>query len=88
LNSGNNQVSIKTSVNDIPTPPFLFASRKDGQLVLSWQGTATNIVLQSSALMGGGWSTVPEPRVVSNGVSTVTMPLSGGTKFFRLGRAQ
>jgi len=88
LNTGNNHVSIKTSVNDIPATPFLFASRKDGQLVLSWQGTGTNIVLQSSAPMGGSWGAVPEPRVVSNGVTTVTVPLSGSTKFFRLGRVE
>jgi uncharacterized delta-60 repeat protein/uncharacterized repeat protein (TIGR01451 family) len=88
LNTDNNHVSIKTSVSDIPSTPFLFASRKDGQLVLSWQGTGTNIVLQSSALMGGGWSSVPEPRVVSNGISTVTLPLNGNTKFFRLGRVE
>jgi hypothetical protein len=34
--------------------------------------------------MGGAWNGTTNAPVVSNGVSTVTMPFSGPTKFFRL----
>jgi uncharacterized repeat protein (TIGR01451 family) len=88
LNPGNNRVSIKTTVSDAAAAvPALFAARKNADLVLSWQGTSTNIVLQSSTLMdSGSWSTMGDPPVVSNGVSTVTVPTTGNTKFFRLRR--
>jgi len=85
LNMGNNHSSIKTTVSDtVPVVPALFAARKNGQLVLSWQSASTNIVLQSSSLMGGSWGGMTNAPVVSNGVSTITMPFGGGTKFFRL----
>jgi uncharacterized repeat protein (TIGR01451 family) len=87
LNMGNNHASIKTSVNNaIPDMPPLFAARKNNELVLSWQGVSTNIVLETSGTLGIGWNTMGLTPVVSNGVSTVTMPFNGSTKFFRLKR--
>jgi uncharacterized repeat protein (TIGR01451 family) len=89
LNSGNNFASVKTTVS-LPAPlPTLFAARKNGALVLSWLGTDTNVVLQSVTLVNsGGWNSVAVTPLVTNGVSTVTLPMGGGTKFFRLGRGQ
>lgn len=87
VNMGNNQTSIKTSVigASTDTPP-LFVARKNGELVLSWQGTTTNVFLEASGALGIGWANSGMTPVVSNGVSTVTVPLSGGSKFFRLKR--
>ena len=84
-NSGNNHVSVKTSVVDPGGVPLILAARKNGQLVLSWPGTATNIELQSAAALSG-WAPATNAPVYSNGFTTVTMPLNGGTKFFRLRR--
>jgi len=87
LNPGNDHVSVKTSVNTAPAAmPALFAAAKNGQLVLSWQGDATNIVLETTGAIGGGWGNSGMAPTVSNGVSTVTVPFSGSTKFFRLKR--
>jgi hypothetical protein len=87
LNPGNNHVSIKTTVSSQTTAvPTLFAARKNGQLVLSWQGTSTDVVLQTVSQLGGAWSTTGSAPVVSNGVSTVTVPINAGAKFFRLRR--
>jgi uncharacterized repeat protein (TIGR01451 family) len=87
LNMGNNHVSIKTSVisASADTPP-LFVARKNDELVLSWQGTATNLVLETAGSLGLNWANAGMTPVVSNGVSTVTVPFSGSTKFFRLKR--
>jgi uncharacterized repeat protein (TIGR01451 family) len=89
LNMGNNHASIKTTVTDAAPVPLLLAARKNGQLVLSWQDTSSNVMLQSSPSAGTGssWTTVADAPVVSNGVSTVAMPMTGSTKFFRLRRA-
>lgn len=88
LNHVNNHASIKTSVVDGSAVPMLFAARKNNQLVLSWQGTATNIVLETSGLIGSGsWTGAGATPVVSNGVSTVTVPMGSGLKFYRLKRA-
>ena len=87
LNMGNNHVSIKTSVNSASTDaPALFVARKNDELVLSWQGTSTNIVLETSGSLGVNWANSGTTPVVSNGVSTVTVPFSCSTKFFRLKR--
>jgi uncharacterized delta-60 repeat protein/uncharacterized repeat protein (TIGR01451 family) len=87
LNMGNNSASIKTTVSDaVPPVPPLFAAQKNGQLVLSWQSAQTNFVLESSSPIGAAWGGMTNRPVVSNGVSTVTIPFSGGTKFFRLKR--
>ncbi len=86
LNPGNNHSSIKTTVNSGAPVPALFAARKNGQLVLSWQTGSSNVVLESSSLMGSTWSNTPNVPVVSNGVSTVTVPMNGGAKYFRLRR--
>ena len=84
-NPANNHVSIKTSVIDPGAVPLIFAARKNNQMVLSWSGTATNVVLQSAATFSG-WIPSTNAPVYSNGFTTVTVPLSTGTKFFRLKR--
>jgi uncharacterized repeat protein (TIGR01451 family) len=87
LNPVNNHVSIKTSVAMPSTDvPKLFVAVKQSQFVLSWQGTSTNLVLESAGTIGSSWGGSGSTPVVSNGVSTVTVPLSDGTKFFRLKR--
>ena len=87
LNSVNNHVSVKTTVTDSVPLPLLFAARKNGQVVLSWQSAETNIVLETGTLLSvGSWSNMVGTPVVSNGVSTVTVPIDAGLKFYRLKR--
>ena len=87
LNPGNNHASVKTTViNPAAAMPALFAARKNGQLVLSWQDTSTNVVLQTTPSIGSPWSPAPDVPVISNGASTVTVPMTGGAKYFRLHR--
>ncbi|HEY0552213.1 MAG TPA: DUF11 domain-containing protein, partial [Verrucomicrobiae bacterium] len=87
LNSANNHASIKTTVTDLTPLPVLFVAQKNGLIVLSWQGTQTNIVLEVGAqLSAGSWNNMVGTPVVSNGVSTVTVSMDSGVKFFRLKR--
>ncbi len=85
-NALNNLASIKTTVVDSVPLPLLFAARKNGQLVLSWQSTTPNVALEAVTLLGGSWANAPVTPVVSNGVSTVTLPMDSGGKFYRLKR--
>ncbi|HMJ88507.1 MAG TPA: Calx-beta domain-containing protein, partial [Candidatus Acidoferrum sp.] len=90
LNTVNNTVSIQTTVNDpaAPLPPTatLVAARSGSNLMLSWQ-TQTNVVLEVRGTMwSGSWATSPNAVTTNNGVSTVTVPLSSGSSFFRLRR--
>ena len=85
-NALNNFASIKTTVSDSVPVPLLFVARKNSQVVLSWQGSAPNVVLEASALLGVSWTNAAVTPVVSNGVSTVTLPMDSGGKFYRLKR--
>jgi hypothetical protein len=87
LNSANDHASVKTTVTDLAPLPVLFAALKNGQIVLSWQSTQTNIVLESGTLLSAGsWNNMVGTPVVSNGVSTVTVSMDAGVKFYRLKR--
>jgi uncharacterized repeat protein (TIGR01451 family) len=83
LNLANNQASATTTVSDAIVP-LLSATRKSGQLVLSWDGASPKMVLQSAPSTSGTWQTVTSTPVVSDGSSSVTMPLQPGLRFFRL----
>jgi uncharacterized repeat protein (TIGR01451 family) len=83
FNLANNQASATTTISDSIVPPLL-AARKSGQVVLSWQGASPKLVLQSAPSMSGTWQTATNTPVVSNGSSSVTMPLQSGLRFFRL----
>jgi len=87
LNTGNNQRSASTTVVDPSPLPLLKGVRQGGQFVVTWPGTASNIVLVSAPTVSSAtWSTVPGSPVISNGVSTVTLPLGSASQFYRLKR--
>ncbi len=87
LNSVNDHASVKTTVTDVPPLPLLFVARKNSQIVLSWQSAETNIVLESGSLLTpGSWNNATGTLVVSNGASTVTVPMDANAKFYRLKR--
>ncbi len=87
LNSANDHASVKTTVTDLSPLPLLFVAQKNGQIVLSWQSTQPNIVLESGTLLSAGsWNNTAGTPVVSNGVSTVTVSMDAGAKFYRLKR--
>ncbi len=87
LNAGNNQRSASTTVVDPSPLPLLKGVRQGGQFVVTWPGTASNIVLVSAPTVSSAtWSTVPGSPVISNGVSTVTLPLGSASQFYRLKR--
>lgn len=66
-------------------PPVLSASRSSGNVLISWPVTWAAYQLQSTAsLAPSSWSGVTNVPVQNGSTVTVTLPLSGNTKFFRL----
>ncbi len=55
-------------------------------LAITWGPSATNLILQSSPVLGAGavWNQVTNPPVLQNGRYGVTVPISGNAVFFRL----
>jgi uncharacterized repeat protein (TIGR03803 family) len=55
-------------------------------VILRWTNTASAYSLQSNTNLGslGGWTTVPIAPIVTNGLNTVTNPVSDSRQFFRL----
>ncbi len=88
LNLVNNQTAPKTTVMDtnvVAPPPVLFSALKNNSVVLTWIA-ASNVALQTKPLLGGAsWSPATNPVATSNGVSSATVPVTGGSSsFFRL----
>jgi uncharacterized repeat protein (TIGR01451 family) len=87
LNGANNHLAISTTVFDSAPLPALTGAQKSGQYVLTWPGTATNLVLVCTpSILSGGWTNVPVTPVYTNGVTTVTLPLGSASQFYRLKR--
>jgi hypothetical protein len=55
-------------------------------LTITWGPSATNLVLQSSPLLGAGavWNQFPTAPILQNGRYAVTVPISDGAAYFRL----
>ncbi len=67
--------------------PLLSIGLSGESVVLSWQMTATNFILQEAD--GGGappmnWTNLMAQPMLTNGESSVTLPLSNATKLYRL----
>jgi hypothetical protein len=62
----------------------LSATVTGSNMRLSWQASATGYVLQSSAVLPGGWTDVTQPEVIDNGVKSVTVQIGADDMFFRL----
>jgi hypothetical protein len=72
------------SINPRPT---LSISRTGQTITLTWPGWATNYVLQSSDSVGASvanWSNAAVTVNFTNGAGTVSVPVPGITRFFRL----
>jgi hypothetical protein len=66
-------------------PPELSVSSGAGNVVISWPSVWGAYQLQSTAsLAPSSWTNVTNPPVLNGSTITVTLPLSGNTKFFRL----
>ena len=66
-------------------PPELSVSSGAGNVVISWPSVWGTYQLQSTAsLAPSSWTSVTNPPVLNGSTITVTLPLSGNTKFFRL----
>ena len=66
-------------------PPQLSISSSAGNVVLSWPAAQATFQLQSTAsLAPSSWANVTNLPVQNGSVVTVTLPISPGTRFFRL----
>ena len=70
----------------LPGPPQLSLIHSGGSTILSWPTNAVGFTLQSTTNLvpPAVWSTVSPAPVVVQGTFTVTNPVSGAQKFYRL----
>jgi hypothetical protein len=67
------------------TAPALTITSSGADVVLTWPTNATGFTLQSSPNLASAiWVTNLPPPVVVNGINTLTLPLSGPERFYRL----
>jgi len=79
----NNTAAVKTIV----TPLLLNVTRAGGNLVIAWPADAANVVLESAAGLEPPlvWTPVTSPAPVIVGAQkVVTLPMTDGSRFFRL----
>ncbi len=68
-----------------PTVPALNIALAGGSVVLSWEKTVVDFVLQSTpSLSPTAWNPVAQPVVVNGNLNTVTDTLGSGPLFYRL----
>jgi hypothetical protein len=69
----------------IAPPPQLAILQSASNVIMTWPTSVTGFTLQSSTnLSSAVWSTVTPSPVVVNGQNTVTNPISGTQRFYRL----
>lgn len=80
------EAAESTSYAIVLIEPAIRTRVAGGNLVLSWPIAVGAYVLQSSAnfLDGDSWSNVAGDVVVENDLNTITLPVSGEQRFFRL----
>jgi hypothetical protein len=65
--------------------PQLSSSASAGNIVLSWPAVQATFQVQSTSdLATGTWTAVSTPPVQNGSTLTVTVPIGGGTQYFRL----
>ncbi len=84
-NNQNNRAIVSTVVGGTIAVPPISVSRSNGNLILSWASDSSSLVLESASSIGS-WTVDPHSPSVSGGTSTVTIPMTAGTKFYRLKR--
>ena len=68
----------------VPQPPMSISS-SSGNIALSWPAAQATFQLQSTAnLAAPSWADVPTAPVQHGATLTVTVPVGGGTQYFRL----
>ena len=69
----------------LPTPPSLTIARNFTNAVVTWPTHATSYTLQSTTnLLTTAWGAASPSPVIVNGKNTVTNPVAGVRKFYRL----
>ncbi len=82
LNTGNNVVSVKTSVISIPQ---LIAGKKGSGLLFSWPSAASNFILEYATNLAGPWQPYAGGYTSANGTNSVSISApAGGNQFYRL----
>lgn len=66
-------------------PMQLTSKQVPGGVTLSWPESASDTILEQSSSLATGWTWVTNSPVVSAGVKSITVPVSG-TEFFRVRR--
>jgi hypothetical protein len=77
---------VNATLTNVP-PPTLGISLVGQAIRLYWPLSASNFVPQQASTLFGpsvSWTNVTVPPVISNSQNNVTLPLSGGSKFYRL----
>ena len=77
-----------TSTNNfevLPLPVISVAVAADGRLILSWSGTLTGFVLESTvSLSPANWQPAAEASITSNGRLESIVSANTGQRYFRL----
>jgi sugar lactone lactonase YvrE len=81
-------ICIRTvSLTATPQPPQLTINAVGGNVILAWPTNATGFTLQSATDLGSSavlWTAVSPAPAIVNGQFTVTNPITGTQRFFRL----
>jgi hypothetical protein len=59
-------------------------SKEGTNVVVSWPASATNFALEASSSLATGWTAVASAPVTNQQVVSVTLPVAGAQRFFRL----
>lgn len=80
----NNNAVVNFTATLINTPKVAIVP-SGANVILTWPTNAVGLTLQSSTnLSSAAWSTVSPPPIIVNGQNTVTNPISGTERFYRL----
>lgn len=71
--------------SSVSLPVILDRSRAGDGLRIAWPGSVTNWVLQSTAKLGTPWTNMSVSPLFLDGQWAITMPVTGATRFYRLG---
>jgi hypothetical protein len=74
-------------LDEVATGPTLTAAMSGGNINVSWPATGTYSLQYLSNLSSTNWLPVTTAPVTANGISTVTLPATNATEFFRLAPA-
>jgi len=87
-NSGNIDMFVTMIGASTAPQPKLFAARAGNNLILSWDASMPEYVLEvnNGVMHPMNWVLVAQTPVVVNGMKTVTVSISGGQQSFRLKR--